>query len=70
MANTATITAKIGPAVQETSVVYQNVTRLDYNLAGLSLGIYQGSIVSYIDLSGVTTITTSVSGTTFTVTIS
>lgn len=70
MPSSATVTAKTGPNVTNTAIVLTNVTRLNYDISGLVLFITSNGVIKQYDLSGVTTVTTTISGTTFTVTIS
>lgn len=70
MSNTATVTAKTGPAIQDTAIVLTNVTQIIYNFAAMVVQITSNGLIKDYDLTGVTTITTSISGSSFTVTIS
>ena len=68
---TATVTAKTGPASQITTLVFQNVTSINFNYVAQSAEIiYNNGLREFIDLSGVTTITTGISGSNYTITIS
>lgn len=70
MANSVTITAKTGPNVTNTATVFSNVTSINYDFAGLTVTVYNDNVSPHnFSLSGVTGITTAVSGTAFTVTI-
>lgn len=69
MANSVTITAKTGPNVTNTATVFSNVTAVNYNFDGLTVNILNDTGTHNFSLSGVTAVTTSISGTAFTVTI-
>jgi hypothetical protein len=72
MANTVTITAKDGPAVQSTAVLITNVTSILYDWFHNTVSIFtSGPLSPYVyELTGVATITTTVSGGNNNVTIS
>lgn len=70
MPSQLTITAKTGPAVQNTAIVYTNVTSIRYDLAMMLLIIVTNGQIKEFDLTGVTTVTTTVSGVNYTITIS
>jgi len=70
MASTVTITAKIGPAIQATSLVLTGVTSVNYDLEKRVLEINQGGKITIYDLVGVTTVTFSISGANYTITVS
>ena len=74
MANQVTVTAKIGPGRTDTAIVLGNVTDINFNLAKMVVTIIQtevsgGNIKEY-DLVGVTAVTFTISGSTYTVVIS
>lgn len=66
MPNQLTVTAKTGPAVQDTSLVLSAITSITFNLVLLALYV-EGVTVAGVpfrkefDLTGVTTVTDSVS---------
>lgn len=73
MPSTATITAKTGPAVQNTAIVVNNVLGYEVDLVGRWLQVRtsdQPNRILEYDLVGVTTFTTSISGANYTLTIS
>lgn len=70
MANQATVTAPIGAGLTSSALVLREVTGIDYDFVGGTFAVRQGQKTTIYSLNGVTTITTSVSGTNFTVTIS
>jgi len=60
----ATMTAKTGPAVQNTSIALANITRFDLDLARSVLTVYYGTNqIGYYDIVGVTTLTDTITGT-------
>jgi hypothetical protein len=59
----ATVTAKTGPAFQNTSIALPNITRLDLDLARSVLTVYYNGLIAYYDLVGVTTLTDTITGT-------
>lgn len=72
MPSTATVTSKIGPGVTVTAQVLQNVVRVNYDLVGDTVEITQSDPVkvTQYDLAATTTVTMTVSGGNWTVTIS
>ncbi len=72
MENTVTITAKDGPGIQSTGVLITNVTSILYDWIHNTVSIFAtGPLSPYIyELTGVTAITTTISGGNKTVTIS
>lgn len=68
--DSVTITAKTGPGSQVTALVIQNVTNLNFDLAGENLQVFKGSSFSTYDLSDIATVTFSISGHNYTVTVS
>jgi hypothetical protein len=65
-----TITAKTGPGVQVTATLITNVTSFNVDVIALMLtGVANGVPFQY-SLSGVTTFTVAIAGTTYTLTIS
>jgi len=70
MASTVTITAKIGPAIQVTSLVLTGVTSVNWDLDKRVLEINCGGVIKIYDLVGVTTVTFSISGANYTITVS
>jgi hypothetical protein len=73
MPSQATVTAKTGPAIQATALVINNVLGYEVDLVGRWLQLRtsdQPNRVLEYDLAGVTTFTTSISGSNYTLTIS
>lgn len=71
MPSTATVTGKTGPAQTVTSLVLNNVTRLDIETFPKSLvKIYHDKGMSEFDIQATTTFTVTPSGGNLTVTIS
>jgi hypothetical protein len=73
MPSQATVTAKVGPAIQATSLVINNVLGYEVDLTGRWLQVRtsdQPNRVLEFDMVGVTTFTTSISGANWTLTIS
>ena len=70
----ATVTAKTGPAVQNTSIVFAGITSIVFDIKRQVVQIYQGNELTgpsrEFDLTGVTTITDSISVTNHTIVIS
>lgn len=69
-----TVTAKTGPGIQNTAIVLGDVTNINFDLARRVVQVFQtpnsgGNIKEY-DLVGVTTVTFSISGSTYTMVIS
>ena len=62
MASQVTVTAKTGPGVQNTASVYTNVKSFYFNAATGVFTITQDSKTTDFQLSGVTTVTCSISG--------
>lgn len=59
-----TVTAKTGPAIQNTAIALPNITRFDLDLARSVLTIYYGTNqIGYYDVVGVTTLTDTITGT-------
>lgn len=71
---TATVTAKTGPAVQNTAIVLSSITSFSVDIKRQVLQFYQGNELTgpakEYDLTGVTTFTVSISGGNFTITVS
>lgn len=74
MPGTATITGKVGPAATLTAVVFSNVSFFSIDTTNEVLDIMynngDGARRSQIDIGAATTITCTVSGNTYTLTIS
>jgi len=76
MANKITYTGKIGPGNTVTSLVFNNVTSAVFNYEKQTLDITFSNnpngiqMTRSVTLAGVTTITHSISGTTYTITVS
>jgi hypothetical protein len=68
----ATITAKTGPAVQNTAIALANVNSMKYDVARSVLTVEQSSPagIKEYDLGGVTTATITISGGNFTFVVS
>lgn len=64
MASKVTVTAKTGPAVQNTALVLNNLTDIRFDLANLMLYVTQegGGPIHEYSLTGVTTVTCNISG--------
>jgi hypothetical protein len=66
MPHQVTITAKTGPAVQNTAFVIPNVVAVNFDLLAPSVQIQQvqgvGDNIKEYDLTGVTTLTCAISG--------
>lgn len=59
-----TITAKTGPAVQNTAIALANITLFSVDLARSVLTVFYGNNqIGYYDLVGVTTLTDTITGT-------
>lgn len=65
-----TVTGKIGPGVTVTTVVFSNVTSFAINTDNEILSIIQTDKRTDIDITAATTITITVSGNNYTVSIS
>lgn len=66
-----TVTAKTGPALQVTSKVINDVADVNFDLARSVLSITNNSgIIQTFDLTGVATVTFTISGSTYTVAVS
>lgn len=65
-----TVTGKTGPNIAITAGVYTGVTQFDMNSNTNILTIWQGSKVSHISILAATTITCTVSGGQYTLTVS
>lgn len=74
MANQVTVTAKTGPAKTNTALVLGDVTNINFDLVRLVVQITQtphsGAFTKEYDLSGVTAVTFTISGTSYTIVIS
>lgn len=71
MASTVTVTAKTGPALQVTTLALQNVKSIQFDLERSVLYVKgDGPNTKEYDLSTVTTVTFSISGVNYTVTVS
>lgn len=72
MPSQATVTARTGPALQNTAIVLSDVSAINMNLNGRLVQIYQNGVnpIKEFDLSTVTTMTVAISGSNFTVVIS
>ena len=72
MSSQLTVTAKTGPAIQDTSIVLGNVTKISFDLVNRVVQVLQSTdtVIKQYDLVGVTTVTFSVSGANYTMVIS
>lgn len=72
MASQLTVTAKTGPAVQNTALVLSDVTNINFDLVGRVVQVFQNSTgkIKEYDLVGVTTVTFTISGSSYTMVIS
>ena len=67
----ATITAKIGPGVTVTSYVFENLSSITFDLINQTFTVTNTTgEIKHFSLGGVTTISCSISGTTYTWTVS
>ena len=69
MASSATVTAKIGPAVQATAVVLSDIRGFTFNCDGNNLGV-QKRDGSWVYFGSYSTITVTVSSGNYTLTVS
>lgn len=69
MASTATITAKIGPGQQATALVLNNIRNFTFDCAGnsLSVTLSDGTVRTF---AGYSTVTVTLSGSNYTLTVS
>jgi len=68
---TATVTGKIGPALQLTTAVFSGLTEIRINTDQMTLQMFRGGqALDSIDLTATTTLTGSITGSTSTVAIS
>lgn len=70
MPNNITVTAKTGPAVQVTSLLINNVTDIDFQLASKILKVTGDGGIKTFELYGVTTVTYTISSGIATVVVS
>lgn len=70
MPSTATVTAKTGPAIQDTAIVLTNVSSFNADIASQVLTVVSNGLIKTYDLNGVTTFTVSISSGVYTITIS
>lgn len=70
MSSQVTITADLGPGLEVTAIVITNVTRINYDLSGMSVAITSEGKVQTFSLTGITTVTTTVAAAGYTVVIS
>lgn len=71
MSATFTVTGSTGPGVELTAQVFNDVVRYEVDPDGQKLTLFFGdNSFTVIDISGATTFTTTISGTTYTVTVS
>lgn len=73
MASQVTVTAKTGPALQATAMVLGDVQNINFDLARRVVQVFQPVLNTQpkeFDLTGVTTITFSISGANYTMVIS
>jgi hypothetical protein len=72
MPSQLTVTAKTGPAQQNTALVLADVTSINFDLVGRTARVYlsgAGGVKEY-DLVGVTTVTFTISGANYTMVMS
>lgn len=65
-----TVTGKVGPNLTLTAGVFLNVTQFDLNSNNNILTIWQGDKATHVSISAATTITCTVSGGQYTLTVS
>ena len=66
-----TVTAKLGPGVTITSYVFDNLKSISFDLeANTFTVVYNDGYIRHLSLEGVTAISCTISGTTFTWTVS
>jgi hypothetical protein len=65
-----TVTGKVGPNISITAGVFANVTQFDMNSDNNILTIWQGTKATAVSITSATTITVTVSGGQYTVSIS
>lgn len=70
MASTATVTGKTGPGGTLTAAVFNNVTSFKIETDSEMLELVTDGRILQVDISAATTITCTVSGNTYTLTIS
>lgn len=70
MSNTATVTATYGPGLTATALVLSNVSAINFDFRAFTVQVFQDDKFETYSLTGVTTVTFSISGTTYTITIS
>jgi hypothetical protein len=67
--STATVTGKAGPNIAVTAVVYTGVTQFDMNSDNNILTIWQGTKATMIAIEAAVTITVTVAGGQYTLTV-
>lgn len=71
MPHKATVTGKTGPAVQATALVLNAISSINLDLDRKVMSIFTGNTMTQeLDLSGVTTVTVSISSGNYTVAVS
>jgi hypothetical protein len=70
MAHQITFTGNLGPGEAVTSLVFTNVTSYNVDPTRKVLSINRSGKIDDVDLTGVTTFTTSISGGNYTITVS
>jgi len=70
MPSTATVTAKIGPGVTATAIVISGVTSFGIDTTNEILTIVANGVTQQYDITAATTITCTVSGNSYTLTVS
>lgn len=65
-----TATGKMGPNLTLTAAVFNNVTQFDMNSDTNILSIWQGTKATHVSISAATTVTCTVSGGQYTLTVS
>lgn len=71
MANQLTFTGPIGPGGTATSLVFRNVNSVNFDyIKQVAFVNHDSDVVSEISIAGITTISHSISGTAYTITVS
>lgn len=58
--NNITVTGKIGPGLTDTSQLFNDITKVTFDIAEQVLIIAQGSVITTFDLNGIATVTYSI----------
>jgi len=71
MPSSVTVTAKAGPGLQATALVLSNISNIMFDMDNRKVQVNNsGTVIREFDLVGVTTITFSLSGANYTITVS